>query len=580
MRSNNHNSTQAPSPRGGGLGWGRAPVSIANCKIPIAILQFAIASVLFSPSAAAQQPTFAPPPIRVAWDGCAESSFKPAVLRSGIFPPPTLPAAGPTNDCWTPYGDAPLLADHAAHTPPCTDPGAVVTGYHAGDFSADPCYEALPAYPCAEESIYGGKYLNPVQLPWIEWGVPFYGNGPMPPPQDCFGPTNLVQQKFYVYGDWRVGLANNENVTDESMVVATRLNLELDYWITATERIHAFISPFQQGNEFMRFQDGQFVEELDFFDPGTDALFFEGDFGQILGGIEGSYAPFDLPFAVGLVPLLFQNGIWMQDTIVGFAVSTTARNSPRLDLSNYDVTFFAGFDEISTDALPSDAGAGSLAGITSFIEARGGYFETGYAFVDDTRGLGRSYHNVGVSYTRRYLNLVSNSVRMIANAGQSGPSEDRTANGVLLLMENSFLTPRPYNVVPYVNFFAGFGDPQPVARAAVFGGVLFNTGILFQSDALTGYPTLDATGNETYGAAMGLDLLGPDFDHQLIVETAVLQVMGDEAGRNAPGNQYGVGLRYQIPITNAHLIRADAMHGWLDDSRDISGARIEFRWKF
>jgi hypothetical protein len=119
-----------------------------------------------------------------------------------------------------------------------------------------------------------------------------------------------------------------------------------------------------------------------------------------------------------------------------------------------------------------------------------------------------------------------------------------------------------------------------VARAAVFGGVLFNTGILFQSDALTGCPTLDATGNDTYGAALGLDLLGPDFDHQLIVETAVLQVMGDDADRSAPGNQYGVGLRYQIPLTNAYLIRADAMHGWLDDSRDISGARVEFRWKF
>jgi hypothetical protein len=135
-------------------------------------------------------------------------------------------------------------------------------------------------------------------------------------------------------------------------------------------------------------------------------------------------------------------------------------------------------------------------------------------------------------------------------------------------------------VIPYVNFFAGFDRPQPAARAAAFGGVLFNTGILFQTDALTGYPTLDATGNDTFGAAMGVDLLSPDFDQQLIVEVAALGVRGDAATRSAAGDQFGIGARYQLPLTNAHLLRFDAMHGWLDNSRDISGARAEFRWKF
>jgi len=110
--------------------------------------------------------------------------------------------------------------------------------------------------------------------------------------------------------------------------------------------------------------------------------------------------------------------------------------------------------------------------------------------------------------------------------------------------------------------------------------VLFNTGILFQSDALTGYPTLDATGNNTFGAATGVDLLGPNFDQQLIVEVAALQVMGSDVGRAAPGDQLGIGMRYQIPISNAHLLRFDAMHGWLDNSPDITGGRAEFRWKF
>ena len=120
---------------------------------------------------------------------------------------------------------------------------------------------------------------------------------------------------------------------------------------------------------------------------------------------------------------------------------------------------------------------------------------------------------------------------------------------MLLIAENSFLTPWPYNVIPYVNLWVGFDDPQSVARAGAAGGVLRNTGILFESDNLTGYPTLDATGNDTYGAAIGIDLLAPEFTHQLILEAAVLQVFGDPAVRNAPGDQYGIGMRYQVPIS-------------------------------
>src|SRR6185503_17540447 len=111
---------------------------------------------------------------------------------------------------------------------------------------------------------------------------------------------------------------------------------------------------------------------------------------------------------------------------------------------------------------------------------------------------------------------LSNSMRAIVNTGQNGPTDDRNANGLLLIAENSFLSPWPYNVVPYVNMWTGFDDPQSVARAGAAGGVLRNTGILFETDNLTNYPTLDATGNDVYGAAFGVDLLSPEFNRQLI----------------------------------------------------------------
>ncbi|MEM6798783.1 MAG: hypothetical protein AAF589_04645 [Planctomycetota bacterium] len=491
------------------------------------------------------------------------SNYQPVVGRFGFLPPPPLKTSAGLHETPQAIGPCQSLV-------PCDD----------RDFTPNQRFEFAPYGACEEQGIYGDKQLVPTQRPLVEWGLPFYGNGPTPKSETWCGPTNLVQQKFYVYGDYRMGFAQNKNLGDEATILAHRLNLELDYWITSTERLHAFMGPFQDGGNFMRIEEGDYIEELELFSDNTDTLFFEGDFGQMLGGWEHTLAPFDLPFTAGLIPLLFQNGVWMQDTAWGVAATLPAKNSPLLDWSNFDVTFFAALDQVSTDAFDQAPHSGQLYGATTFIESRGGYLELGYAFVDDRHGVGRSYHNLAASYTRRYLNRVSNSVRVIVNTGQNGPTDQRTADGVLLLVENSLLTRNPYNFVPYVNLFACIGTPQPAARAAAFGGVLFNTGILFQVDALTGFPTLDATANNTYGAAVGVDMLAKNFDQQLILEAAVLQAFDDDATRNAPGDQYGLGVRWQLPLSTAHRLRADVMHAFTDHARDLSGARIEFRWKF
>ena len=90
--------------------------------------------------------------------------------------------------------------------------------------------------------------------------------------------------------------------------------------------------------------------------------------------------------------------------------------------------------------------------------------------------------------------------------------------------------------------------------------MLRNTGILFESDNLTGYPTLDATANDTYGAAVGLDLLAPDFSQQLILEAAVVQRMGNPPNAEAPDDQYGLGAAVSNPDHERALVavRRDA----------------------
>ena len=59
-----------------------------------------------------------------------------------------------------------------------------------------------------------------------------------------------------IYGDWRTALAYNRNNGKDIAQIATRLNLDVDFKITGTERIHAFFTPLQKNNQFTRFEFG------------------------------------------------------------------------------------------------------------------------------------------------------------------------------------------------------------------------------------------------------------------------------------------------------------------------------------
>ena len=94
-------------------------------------------------------------------------------------------------------------------------------------------------------------------------------------------------------------------------------------------------------------EDGTNVE----LDGNLDTLFFEGDVGQIYGGLSDVDAPFDLPIAFGLMPYLTQNGVWIEDAFVGGAISLAAKSSPKFDITNMDFTLFGGFDKVTTPPL-------------------------------------------------------------------------------------------------------------------------------------------------------------------------------------------------------------------------------------
>jgi len=450
-----------------------------------------------------------------------------------------------------------------------------------GDFSPTPLPEFSEYHDAdAARWVYDSKKAVPTQAPWIEWGRLFYADGITPRGIDWFGPYNMVRPQFYLYGDLRTGIQAGRNGAGRADNMASRLNLDMDLRITDTERFHGFIGPLDRGNQFnaVHVIDGQ-IDVQGIFDPNFVTAFFEGDLGAMWGGFHNKSSPMELPVTIGLVPLLFQNGIWMEDAVTGAAFALPARHSRLLNWNNYDVTFFAAIDQINSPAFGLDEHAAQFFGNAWFIEAYDGYIEAGYAFVRDRNNPDKSYHNMTASFTRRYLDRISNSVRIILNQGQDLAEADRTADGGLFLLENSWITSAPLTFVPYANFFYGWGRPQSVARNGNAGGILRNTGINFDTDALNGLATLDPTGFDTAGGSVGVDLIGSQLDRQLLLEASYVTEHGD-SNPFVNGDQFGLGARYQFPITHSKLLRFDVMHGWRGDLPNVYGTRMEYRWKF
>ena len=433
----------------------------------------------------------------------------------------------------------------------------------------------------SQVDIYGAKIAVEPPRPPVELGRPQYTSGAYEESGTLFGELNPLLPGLAIYGDWRTAIASNRNNGKDVSQIATRLNIDVDFKITATERIHAFFTPIQRDNvKFTRYEFGGADGNRKFngeFDANPQTLFFEGDFGSIYSGFFGRESKFDLPFTVGLFPLFLQNGIWANDAILGGAISIPAKNSAALGLANFDVTLFAGFDNVNNVGIVgADNNQANIFGATAFIDAFKGYIEAGYGLIQgvgEREGLLTNF--VTAAYTRRYANTVSNSTRVFANFGNGKNDE-----GVAIISENSLISSLPSTFLPYANFFVGVGNPQPLVDGNG-AGILKNVGINFEADALTGYPKLNDTASNAWGGAIGLQYLF-NLDQQLVFEAATVQPFGDTlAGIGVAHPQYALGVRYQIPINRAWLFRADATYQITEGVKeDNFGIRAEVRRKF
>lgn len=523
---------------------------------------------------------------RVATPSSAQTPPQ-APVEPPVPRPVQSPAATPEQALPAPSRTAD--AEALANAVPQMSAGVQRIDHDPAVFKPDPTYTGEGYDPERQIDIYGGKRDVPEPRPLLERGRPLYREGPLPPSSQALGALNPVNPSLLVYGDWRAAFASSGDGRRQTDQLATRINLEVDWSLTATERVHATFRPLDRDGRFTRHAFSGPVPRREFLlDGQVDALFIEGDAGQIAAGLTGRYSLFDLPFSLGLMPMHLHSGVWMDDAIAGLALAQAGRHSQVLGISNLDVTMFAGLDRVSSPALRDPAGGLTdrdtwLLGTAVFLDANDGYWEIGLGHIRGRREMrGMGYSGAAVSFTRRYGAWLSNSVRLVGAFGQDpAAGRARTADGFVLLVENSLITSRPLTLVPYFNAFAGFGRPQSLARDPGAGGLLRNTGILFESDGLTGFPTLDDTAHDTWGGAIGVQYLF-DLDRQIVVEIAGLDLRKRVADptRAVAGAQYGAGLRYQQPLSRSLLFRADAIAAWRENAERLLGVRSELRLKF
>ena len=122
-------------------------------------------------------------------------------------------------------------------------------------FRSDPQYETNYNAQ-GQVDVYGAKTAVEPPRPLLELGRQQYTSGAYDESSTLLGKKNPLLPGLAIYGDWRTALAYNRNNGKDIAQVATRLNLDVDFKITGTERIHAFFTPLQKNAKFTRYEFG------------------------------------------------------------------------------------------------------------------------------------------------------------------------------------------------------------------------------------------------------------------------------------------------------------------------------------
>lgn len=367
-------------------------------------------------------------------------------------------------------------------------------------------------------------------------------------------------------------------------------NFDLNFQLTATQRIHGLWRPIERGFRKPTFQ--QFAPDNTGWTvqaSGEPArLWYEGQ--PLTGLTPRDSFPLDFNVAGGRLPLSFHNGIWFNNTFDGFAIS---KNNIQVgNLANLNVIYFLtrGQTQGGLTETEKREARKNVTGLTAYSDWLDYYFEISWARSydnDPTRELPADLDRDfwGISVTRTF-DFAGVSLRAL---GSSSNASRRRGELYVLETEKEFLGVRGYATV-----FGGTSNWLPVSQE---GSTLSRLGVLFTFDRLTPFPGLNPRGADSVGGVLGVifkprGVVTYTPEVGWLIDTSqqgndqfggAFQIQADVASLLIPGTTLEEtkrrGLLYGL-LARLTLIGVRNQNNRFDKNRDDYGGRLELIYRF
>ncbi len=355
--------------------------------------------------------------------------------------------------------------------------------------------------------------------------------------------------------------------------VANRLDVFFNLQLTGTEKILLGLRPVDK-NRPSDFSKYTISGSEKGFNPeyrlGLETLFFEGDVGSLFPVLDqAGLVPLDFGFTVGRQPLIFQEGILINDTIDAFGL--IRNNIPVPGTSNFRVSGIWGWNR--TDRNDGRGGDEQLFGLFTAADLQQSTVNLDLIYISDNDRSGDGLYG-GFAAIQRLPHLGGISSAFRVNASYAVDDEvdgNVLGTGVLLTSELS-KTVKGSDDIVYFNSFLGIGNFTQAGREAVNGGPLANTGILFASPNLSTYlaEINPFTPDDVVGGAIGYQAFWDDNRRNLILEVAGRY---DLSGNGL--DSLGTGFQLQQAVGRHVQLQLEGFYTLNEGQQDASGGRAE-----
>lgn len=368
------------------------------------------------------------------------------------------------------------------------------------------------------------------------------------------------------------GRSGNQTETE----IANRTDLFFNLQLTGTEKILLGLRPTDNNrpDRFSRYTfDGREEGFNSEFGLNVETLFFEGDLGSLFPNLDqAGIKPIDYGFTVGRQPLVFQEGILINDTVD--AVGFIRNNIPFYGTSNLRISGMWSWNRLDRN----DEDIGNDAHMYGLFVAADTHVSTlnfDAIYVDDEGPKGdQDGLYLGFSAIQRLASLGGISTAFRVNISYAVDQEvegNVVGNGVLLTSEISKTVAGSDDIV-YFNSFLGIGNFTQAGREAVVGGPLANTGILFASPNLSTYGAEinPFTDNDVIGGAIGYQAFWDNNRRNLILEIAGRHDLSGDGF-----DSLGIGFQLQQAVGRHVQLQFESFYTFNEGRDDGYGARAE-----